>query len=180
MNNIIVQEHVRGTMTLCTSDKNIEYDVIIKSLEALSHNDHRLTDIELIVLKTLSSIGFDKQEHTSYYKDADLSIDLWNSKPYVYVFHKKKVKYVYVNKVKGNCIDKFVTFNMHTFVENIHRNMDTILSGQKERMDVQDYHNSARFETDYAALTRIKEMCDKMSGKIQRLQENLTLADYTS
>ena len=183
IHSIFVFNNSTNDALMCTAAPTIEYDALIKAFESICLKQEEIYDIDIHVKDVLKSFGMEMKPvniQETIPDGADIDIILCDGLPFVWVNTKDKTKAIYVVEVKGNCVDKFMAYNMNTFVTNVKMQSHKIETGLEERMQAEDYHNSDVFERDFAALTEIKEMCLKMADKIQKFQENLTYAEYTA
>jgi hypothetical protein len=181
INTIIIANNATGEVALCKSDTPLEYNAVISSLEGLTIGPDKINDVDGIVRDNIKGLGLSIEDigHTDV-QEPDMTIILVDGMPLVWANTKYKNKAIFVGEIYGNCIDRFMAHNMNTFMSNVRVQANKIENGNALRMNEKNYHDSAVFETDFAALTELKELCLKMAKKIQKLQENLTNNNYTA
>ena len=179
---ILIANNGTGEATLCKSENPLEYSFIIKSLENIYVEPSKIYDVDIIVKETVKSFGVEMEDINpgSEVAPPDMTIIVTDGMPLVWANTEDRNKAIFVGKIYGNCIDKFMAHNMNTFMSNMRIQSMKIENGAEQRMQEKNYHDSAVFETDFAALTALRKMCLKLADKIGRLQENLTNNEYTS
>lgn len=184
LKEIIIVNNATGEAVLCKSEEALEHSSVIKSLEGITVSPDKIYDVDQKVRETIESLGMHTEdvprEELEKVESPDMTIILMDGMPLVWANTKDMNKAIFVGEIYGNCIDRFMAHNMNTFVSNVRMQAAKIESGNRERLNEKNYHDSAVFERDFAALTALKELCTKMAAKINKLQENLTNNDYTA
>ena len=126
-----------------------------------------------IIFDTVKNLGFEKVELPKE-EQPDYIIMVSSRMPIVKVLTLNDIQSIFVGKVEGNCIDRFMAHNMNTFTDRIKMWANVIEQGNGIRCNTNEYHDTPIFEADFKALTEIKNICEKMADKIRKFQENLT------
>lgn len=92
---------------------------------------------------------------------------------------EKKVYNIYFYETKGNCVDKFTQHILGNDISTINYLFLYIKDKEHLRSIENEYHSSVLFEHDFSDMTRIKETAQSIIDKINKFQEQITLADYT-
>ena len=92
---------------------------------------------------------------------------------------EKKVYNIHFHKIKGNCVDKFTQHILGNDISTINYLFLYIKDRERLRSIENEYHSSVLFEQDFSDMTHIKETAQSIIDKINKFQEQITLADYT-
>lgn len=92
---------------------------------------------------------------------------------------EKKVYNIHFHETKGNCVDKFTQHILSNDISTINYLFLYIKDRERLRSIENEYHSSVLFEQDFSDMTHIKETAQSIIDKINKFQEQITLADYT-
>ena len=86
---------------------------------------------------------------------------------------------IHFHETKGNCVDKFTQHILGNDISTINYLFLYIKDRERLRSIENEYHSSVLFEQDFSDMTHIKETAQSIIDKINKFQEQITLADYT-
>lgn len=92
---------------------------------------------------------------------------------------EKKIYNIHFHEIKGNCVDRFTQHILGDDISTINYLFLYIKDREYLRSIENEYHSSILFEQDFSDMTRIKETAQSIIDKINKFQEQITLADYT-
>lgn len=158
-----------GTYTFLCEDVDKLLNTLKKSAIVYAHETYIL---ENTVYDILCSICEQRKFDIS---EADVTLHTHENNPYIYVQTNNDIQCIYMSKVNGNCVDKFMYYHQPTLIERVRLFSELIFDNCHNRISTNDYHNTNTFEEDFANLTKLREACDAMSASIRKFQEDLVL-----
>lgn len=158
-----------GTYMFLCEDVDKLLNTLKKSAIVSAHETDILENtVYNILYSTCESGKFDISE-------ADVILYTHEGNPFIYVQTDNDIQCIYMSRVTGNCVDKFMYYHQPTLIERVRLFSDRIFENYRDRISTNDYHNTNTFEEDFANLTKLREACDAMSTSIRKFQEDLIL-----
>lgn len=176
MEKIILLVNLANEQTQRFVVDNNQWENDIKKLNLSDDKLMSLYNICADVLKHNACRLIDDKDND---RDADITIVLSDGVPNIHINSKDDIKIITPIKIDGNCVDRFVTYNMNTFIARMQYLYEQIRNGNSERKNVISYHDSAVFEKDFNTLIKIKTYCEQMAAKTEQFMEDLTYVQYT-